>query len=314
MKKKQRGLADHKNADNRGQSKILLITLSVIAIILTIPFSVVVIMALNSKKENTAQTTQQENVKEPQPGGTIITEPQPGGETQPEGGGENGQESGEGGETQAGGNGPQPEGGGGNVPPSGEVETEEVSVGDIISLGKWNEQSIEWQVLAVESEKALVVSKYIVDVHRYNNKMFSVTWENCELRKWLNDYFYMYAFSGRDKKKILETTIFTEGNPEIEEDDGCKTNDKVFLLSAAEAEKYFASDEERICSEKESAEEENVEGWWLRSSLPGYGYVYDDGYIDKTIDIHYFEQDIDFNRVLPSVRGVRPAMWISLKD
>ena len=44
MKKKQRGLADNKNANNKEQSKILLITLSVMAIILTVTFSVVVIM------------------------------------------------------------------------------------------------------------------------------------------------------------------------------------------------------------------------------------------------------------------------------
>jgi hypothetical protein len=49
-----------------------------------------------------------------------------------------------------------------------------------------------------------------LDAKPYNEEDTSITWENCTLRKWLNDTFYNTAFTDSEKTKIVESTIVNE--------------------------------------------------------------------------------------------------------
>lgn len=199
------------------------------------------------------------------------------------------------------------------------------AVGDIVRLGAYEQdnnssngkEEIEWEVLAKEGDKALVISKYALDCQPYNTTFTSVTWETCSLRKWLNETFLSNAFSTAEQNKIQSTTVTADKNPLSSVSPGNNTIDKVFLLSIQEANKYFSSDNARMCAPTEYAKARGAETidyysengksacwWWLRS--PGddsisAAYVYDSGHIDDIGSI-----------VSDGTYGVRPAMWISL--
>lgn len=73
------------------------------------------------------------------------------------------------------------------------------------------------------------------------------TWETCTLRQWLNNNFFNAAFSGYERAMIPTVTVSADENPEYSTDHGNATQDRVFLLSIDEANKYFGSDSERRC-------------------------------------------------------------------
>jgi len=173
-------------------------------------------------------------------------------------------------------------------------------------------QPIEWQVLAVENGRALVISKYGLETKPYNEERKSVTWEICTLRKWLNSDFYDSAFSTAEKSSILQVTNQNPDNPIYETKGGNATNDRIFLLSIDEAYKYFRTDEARKCyatdyAKVNRASVDNTYGtswWWLRS--PGItsgsaAGVYSGGNVNRR------GGSVTFDDIV-----VRPAFWLSL--
>ena len=76
-----------------------------------------------------------------------------------------------------------------------------LSVGDIIKFGNYfinddtTKEPIEWRVLEVSNDKALLITKDAIDCKPYNYEMRNITWENCTLRQWLNNEFINQAFS-----------------------------------------------------------------------------------------------------------------------
>ena len=64
-----------------------------------------------------------------------------------------------------------------------------VSVGSIIKFGFYEQdnnssngkEEIEWKVLAVDGNKALVISQYALDYQKYNSTYTPITWEECTL-------------------------------------------------------------------------------------------------------------------------------------
>ena len=203
-----------------------------------------------------------------------------------------------------------------------EITTAEV--GDIIKFGTYEQDNdssngkdkIEWLVLEVKDGKALVISKKALDCKPYNNEYEDVTWETCTLRKWLNDDFINSAFSADEKAAIPTVTVSADENPEYSTYTypGNATEDKVFLLSINEVNKYFESDQARACEPTEYAVANGVYvnsdsgncWWWLRSPGDyqfGAASVSDDGDVDE---LGYY--------VNGSNCAVRPALWIDLNS
>lgn len=164
------------------------------------------------------------------------------------------------------------------------------SYGDSIYFGSYEQdnnlengkEAIEWFVLSNEDNTLFLTTKYGVDCQPYNIAVdkVDVTWEECTLRKWLNDNFYNEAFSSEEKASIQLTHIANDDNLEMRTFGGNDTDDYVFCLSIEEARNMFKSDEDRKTFATEyavslgAASEERNGGTsraWLRS--PGnYNY------------------------------------------
>ena len=232
-----------------------------------------------------------------------------------------------------------------------------ISTGDSFFFGKYEQDNdksngkepIEWQVLDKKGSKVLLISKYGIDSQHYNDDYIDVTYETCSLRNWLNEKFMDNAFDPDDKQMIQITSVSPDKNPECDVDPGKRTEDKVFLLSIKEVERYFKDDKSRSCvaTKYAAAQAENqaeAQGkydndyipcwWWLRT--PGYHIDYsDDNWgadktrLDETDYVAYVETNgyidysgcrviydgsigMDEGTFLYEIVAVRPALWVDL--
>nr|MCR5685462.1 DUF6273 domain-containing protein [Lachnospiraceae bacterium] len=95
-------------------------------------------------------------------------------------------------------------------------------------------EPIEWQVLSNDGSELVLISKHLLSCREYHDSESDVTWENCSLRKWLNNDFYNTAFNDSEKKLIKTTTLKNPSNPQYGTPGGKDTSDKVYLLSLNE--------------------------------------------------------------------------------
>ncbi len=172
--------------------------------------------------------------------------------------------------------------------------------GDMIRFGRYPQkrdssaaaEPLEWFVLEIDEKSVKLLSRYGLTAKPYDDDgWWPVTWENCTLRTWLNGEFLNTAFSDEEKQRLVNTTVEAEyGRFRTETND---TLDKVFLLTAEEAEEYFRTNDERICIPTGRAIGEGAYvgknhgsgcWWWLRTpsiSMPNFVYVVDtDGSFD----------------------------------
>ena len=170
----------------------------------------------------------------------------------------------------------------------------------------------------MKDNKALVVSEYAIDVKPYNTNCKAATWETCTLRKWLNSTFINEAFDINEQMVIQETELKTEATAEGMSD--INTKDKIFLLSIDEVNKYFNPNQSRMCNATKHAIEEGAYCcnekaqnsnsalccYWLRSAAikPMNGTT-----VNCVGVINQDEFPVNQNWV-----GIRPTMWISLKN
>ena len=92
-----------------------------------------------------------------------------------------------------------------------------------------------------QTRKLLVISRDALDCKPYNTNYTEITWETCSLRKWLNGEFLNVAFTSDEKGLIHTVSVHADKNQKYVIDPGNSTQDKVFLLSIAEIDKYFSS-------------------------------------------------------------------------
>ncbi len=173
--------------------------------------------------------------------------------------------------------------------------------GDIVSFGHEsndNETELEWRVLSKKEKKVLLITKYSVGNQPYHETRESITWENCSLRKWLNEDFYDEKFSGAEKKLIRKQKLSNISDPEYGIDAGNDTEDKIFLLSLKEAKKYFSSDLDRSIGRT----------WWLRSpgaTSKGAKVVFSDG---------DFMEGTYYGTYVECYCAVRPSLWVKISE
>ncbi len=191
----------------------------------------------------------------------------------------------------------------------------EIKFGNYFINDNKTKEPIEWRVLKVSNNKALLITKDAIDCKSYNNEFEDITWENCTLRQWLNNEFINQAFSKEEQNKIVLTNISNPNNPEYGTWGGNDTQDKIFLLSIDEVKKYFKDIEDRECKPTNYAKQQGAwtnHGsrylgncrWWLRSpgenqndaaGVGGDGSIYDSG---------CYVHDVTY--------AVRPALFINL--
>ena len=161
--------------------------------------------------------------------------------------------------------------------------------------------------------KALVISKYALDCKQYNTNYTDVTWEDCTLRRWLNNDFINAAFSAEEKAMIPTVTVSADKNPNYSTNPGNATQDQVFLLSITEANKYFSSDSARQCEPTDYAVAngalESDSGncwWWLRSPGDSQDCAARVLYVGDVREYGYYVDN--------DSTAVRPALWIDLNS
>lgn len=202
--------------------------------------------------------------------------------------------------------------------------TPELKKGDYFKFGNyWQENSskktpIEWLVLKKSGSKVLLISRYGLDCRQYHHERVDMTWENCDLRKWLNGEFLRNAFTAAEQKKIAVTKLQNDNNARYGTFGGNSTEDRVFCLSIAEAESLFKDDTARKCVPTpyavgkgawQNSSELIVDGrgcccWWLRS--PGNGrYVASNVFTGGALCP--FGDLVHIGSI-----AVRPALWVNL--
>ena len=135
-------------------------------------------------------------------------------------------------------------------------------------------EDIEWIVLANNGEQTTLISKEALDCVSFDNAhMIStvVTWDNCELRKWLNNDFLIDAFTPSEQNELISTTVTADRNPDYMGNPGNNTYDKVYLLSIDEANTYFGDINGLFCNASDYAIGKGAAvyngncSWWLRT-------------------------------------------------
>lgn len=214
-------------------------------------------------------------------------------------------------------------------------------IGDTASFGSYNSKPIEWLCLAVEDNKALLITKDCVSLDIFNEPMSDgsqVVWADCTLRAWLNGEF-LKNLSVEEQALLFETEHASNDNLGFvdypaEEVEWKSCTDKVFLLSAEEVQTYFSDDESRIAKislsdaeEKatiarykklfnyeestsmgmieEMVQDNGAVEYWLRTN--GRGYMVQTVDYDGRYSDYGSNQDTTF-------KGVRPAAWVSLAN
>ena len=195
--------------------------------------------------------------------------------------------------------------------------------------GKWTNLydfgGEKWLVLDVDkrNNRALLLSKDIIERREYNKTQQPTTWEECTLRTYLNGTFYR-KFSLGEKERIQETENANQDNHWFgtkgsnKPKDGV-TKDRVFLLSIEDAAKYIGLDETKLRQRTKDAtwisdeynsrrvaksnDDDDGIWWWLRS--PG--------------DNQYSAARVNDGGIISlrgsgvrSAGGVRPALWLNL--
>ena len=198
-----------------------------------------------------------------------------------------------------------------------------------LSLGRYEQdnnpsnglEEMKWTILDVQEGRVLLLGKYGLDAVPYNDGKGDVTWETCSLRKWLNGDFLDSAFSAEERDAILTAELEngkSEGYPGFETDGGSRTQDRVFLLSYAEVERYFPAKPPAVgytdlinCSATPYAAErcKTVSGTdlcfpWLRSPGREQDQALTLGYIG-TVLAPYGSENADRDSFC-----VQPAVWV----
>ena len=99
---------------------------------------------------------------------------------------------------------------------------------------------IIWRVLEVTDGTALLMADRGLDCVPYHETYTDVFWENCDLRKWLNDSFIEMAFTKEERVSVMTSDVDNDNNYYFGTACGSGTHDRVFILSEAEV----------FCSEK----------------------------------------------------------------
>lgn len=210
---------------------------------------------------------------------------------------------------------------------------EKFAVGNYVSFGTYpqtkagNEATpIEWLVLARDGNKALLISRYGLDAQPYNKDDTSVTWETCTLRKWLNSTFYNKAFSSAEQAAILTTNVDNSKSQCYSgwnTNGGNNTQDKVFLLSYAEANQYFGVTYDNNSNTKSRVAPTAyaiAQGAWTNSSnktadgtCAGWWWLRSPGSIQDSAMGVFAGGSIGSSLVDHATGSDRPALWVNLE-
>jgi hypothetical protein len=162
---------------------------------------------------------------------------------------------------------------------------------------------LSWRVLEIQDNYALIIANDTVANRQFHYTLESdtaITWENSDIRQYLNTDFYS-RFTDEEQARIRPTTVTTAAHETtwFRTRGGNDTIDKIFLLSIEELDYYFAGDGNRMTRRNE------IEvSWWLRCT-----------HAERNGAANMFHDHggiFDF-RSFTALSGVRPALWLNLE-
>lgn len=187
-----------------------------------------------------------------------------------------------------------------------------LAVGETVELGSYPQEKtarpsggepeptpIEWIILARSGDRALLLSRYALEMRTFHQTKRPVTWADSTIRQWLNEAFLPATFTASEQALIDVT--------EVDSSDGsAATQDRVFLLSGDEACLYLPSAGDRIASATDYVTGQygsNRNCSWLlrRTGEPGSSVpCIDASGTQRTVDAAF------------DPAGIRPALWVVL--
>lgn len=193
-----------------------------------------------------------------------------------------------------------------------------VEVGSMITLGQYEQDNdlsngpepIEWRVLSLEGDEALLVSHYALDARAYNEKGGVTSWVKSSLRAWLCGDFYQAAFTDEEKACIVTREL-----PNRQE---ANTADPVFLLSTDDAKQLFASHADRQTEPTAYAVAQGAYmstkytgyvQWWLRTN--SWESKYRASYVAASGGVMTCGGN-SFGKIDNAKLVVRPAIYVNL--
>jgi len=220
---------------------------------------------------------------------------------------------------------------------SGRISRDEFrKVGNIVKFGHYEQdantgngkESIEWVVLDYDAKnnRTLLLSWYGLDAKPYSTEHVDITWEKCTLRTWLNGEFMNNAFNAKEQEVILITNLDNrraQGYSEWNTNGGKNTQDKIFLLSYAEANKYLAvtwKDTANMKSRTSFTEYARQAGAWTdygykttEKKRAGWWWLRSPGHLQSFTACVGMSGSLD-NYINTSLGCVRPTFWINLES
>ena len=125
--------------------------------------------------------------------------------------------------------------------------------GDVVTFGSYRGRGMKWIVLLSEEGRAVLVSQYLLpcDVvdRMYNNVHLDVSWEDCSLRRWLNNVLCNELFNEQEMGVVV----------------GDCNGDSLSLLSVEDARGFIGSFPNGLAASYEGSSV-NASAWWLRST------------------------------------------------
>lgn len=188
-----------------------------------------------------------------------------------------------------------------------------IKIGYCVEFGRYpywqngSEEPIVWRVLAIQDDRALLVTNKIVEYMPVSDTFNCSLWKNSFLANWLNSVFYVKAFTNIEMSKLVINKNVNQfiTIPSVEElnlyySDNSKSNSINFL------DRKVRTLQTPYAADKNKESENRYVAWWLRDFVSGNGRVkyvsQDGGLIEPRLD----------GEALKS-KGVRPLIWVKIQ-
>lgn len=126
------------------------------------------------------------------------------------------------------------------------VRSRGIGKGSHVMLGRYTifdgrVAPLGWFVRERRGNDFLLISDLIIDTCKYNNAFGETTWEQSDLRAFLNGEFLEKTFSARERERLIaRTRLQNASNKDFAYSNGGNdTVDQIFVLSIEEAQRYY---------------------------------------------------------------------------
>lgn len=192
-----------------------------------------------------------------------------------------------------------------------------LTVGDTYIFGKYEQdgdltngaEDLEWVVLNMEEDTALLVSKYILEAMEFNydenaNSSQTVSYADSSIRTFVNDTFYNEAFTQDEKSLILPLTITETDNS----NNVLATSDNyVFLPTYEMFRQYMTNSSIELYDMTDAAyaqTETSTSGIWWTSTVNSTG--------NKAYTA--YNTDSTTLKAFTTISGVRVAIYVNFAN